>query len=305
MSDLITHWGVFDDSRRLMRHDASVTPLFKEIIEEEIEYARLGAISRGGPWWIPHIVGNARDDWPSAGGEDEETARKKLAYALGGATHYAADVVMKALSREITSSDWHEGHGAMKSGKKSKAASATRDISAYFDICVFRKVYLEGEEEPFNSFLAAHNTSGAGRALEEFTRSLFQRALLSSHTISPDRDDFDGYMERLFAKVQRLYVDVEYYCSVFSDPDPEKMKAFGVETRFYREDDPVVHLARDLQRNGTVPAPGNYESALLEDANKGGYGRALAISLSKIRELSAYWDGSAKEVPSFSQKGKH
>ncbi len=46
MSDLLTHWAVFDDSRRLATHDARVEPLFNRLLTEKSDYARLGAMAR-------------------------------------------------------------------------------------------------------------------------------------------------------------------------------------------------------------------------------------------------------------------
>ncbi len=77
-------------------------------------------------------------------------------------------------------------------------------LAAYYDTHVFRQVYLNGGAEPFNRFLVADNDTAPGQALEAFVRSLFQRALLSSHTIKPDFDDIDAWLDRLFGAVQSL-----------------------------------------------------------------------------------------------------
>lgn len=59
MSDLLTHWPVFDDARRLAAHDADVEPLFKRVLDEKHQLARLGALARGGSKWMPHIIQSA------------------------------------------------------------------------------------------------------------------------------------------------------------------------------------------------------------------------------------------------------
>jgi hypothetical protein len=56
MSDLLTHWAIFEDLRRLSQHDPAIAPLFASILQEEREFARLGAISRGGSVFVPHIL---------------------------------------------------------------------------------------------------------------------------------------------------------------------------------------------------------------------------------------------------------
>ena len=44
MSDLLTHWAIFDDARRLLRIDSHIEPLLREIVDETESIARLGAL---------------------------------------------------------------------------------------------------------------------------------------------------------------------------------------------------------------------------------------------------------------------
>lgn len=292
MSDMLTHWAVFDDSRRLARKDSELEPLFARLLEEEKESARLGALTRGGGRFVPAILERARETW--SGHEDDAKLRRNLAFALGGITHYACDVLMKPLLRGYADDAWledYQGSGRMR--------KPIREISAYYDTHVFRKVYLSGQEEPFTRFLMAENESAPGQALEAFVRALFQRSLLSSHTLAPDWDDAEAWLDNLFAKVQPLYVDINIYTQAFHDPDPEKMKRYRVETEFYLDDDPAVRVARALQRGDEV-TEAHYEAALGEDANQGGYGRALALSMRTLREASVYWRGQG-DMPDVSQ----
>lgn len=291
MSDLLTHWAVFEDCRRLAGHDEGVEPLFREMIEAEREWARLGAITRGGNRWMPAILARARDRW--AREEERPDLRRKVAFALGGLTHQACDHVMKPLMSERAGADWDTTHYMMQHGQREGekvAPVSIREVSAYYDTHVFRQVYLSGQEEPFNRFLLAANDSGPGRALEEFARALFQRALLSSHTLNPDRDDIDGWLDRLFARVQPLYIDIALYTDIFARPDPVKMERYGVETAFYHAGDPAIAAARALQRGEAVGA-GRVRAALAAGANASGYGRALEIGLAYLRNGAAFWRG--------------
>ena len=302
MSDLLTHWAVYDDARRLAVHDPAMEPLFARLMTEEAESARLGALARAGNRWATHILRTARDAGKAP--ERNSLAGRKVAFALGGIAHYAADVVMKPLMSEAARADWHAAHDAMQREGSSEAAAAAapsiREVSAYYDVHVFRKVYLDGREEPFSRFLLAANETAPGAALEAFARSLFQRALLSIHTLSPPKEDFDAWLERLLSLVQPLYIDIGLYTRVFERPDPDKMDAFGVETRFYVEADPVVAIARAAQ-GGHAPCPRALEAALAADANRGGYGQAVALAMRRLRGATAFWRGEREATPDLKQ----
>jgi len=169
-------------------------------------------------------------------------------------------------------------------------------VSAYYDVHVFRKVYLAGQEEPFGRSLLAPNAASPGAALEEFVRALFQRALLASHTLAPDRENLDGWLDGLLNSVQPLYVAIDRYCRIFERPDPEKMGVYGVETVFYVESDPVIRLARAVQAGQDV-SDADFSAALATDANPSAYARALVLGMTKLRDASAWWQGRAVAPP--------
>jgi len=266
MSDLLTHWAVFEDCRRLAPLDPGIEGLFKELLEAEQDYARLGAITRGGNRFMTEVLARARD----ARRAGDELQARKVAFCLGCVTHQACDHLMKPLM------------------KARAPAHMKREISAYYDTHVFREVYLNGQEEPFSRFLFSDNETEPGRALEAFSRSLFQRALLSSHTLKPDHADVEGWLERLFDTLQELYISTQLYVRVFEHPDPAKRDEYGVETAFYREGDPTIRVARALGRGEPV-SPEEAAEALRVDANESAYAQAVALSLSYLRNASAFW----------------
>jgi hypothetical protein len=299
MSDLLTHWGVFEDCRRLAGVDGCVVPTLAAAMNEQREVARLGALSRSGATFVPTLLESLRPRAEALGGD--ERLQQKLAYALGAVTHYGADEVLKPLMSHRASADWHRAHEEMKAGKP---ATSVREISAYYDCHVFRKVYLAGQAEPFSEQFLSANATEPGRALEQFVRALFQRALLSSHTLAPDAADIDAWLDNLLDLVQPLYVDIELYVRVFANPDPTKAEQFGVTTVFYRQDDPAVVLARRVQTGQDV-TQAEIDQAVAPEANRGGYGHAVALSMQRLREASAWWDGTGDALPDIRQTGQH
>lgn len=304
MSDLLTHWAIFEDARRLAAQDAAIHADFSRALDAETDIARLGALTRGGGQWVPALLARLRPN-PAAVPIPNPDPRK-LAFALGGIAHYAADVRMKPLMSRVAKADWHRTHAALQrqgdAGDGAREKDSIREVSAYYDCHVFREVYRDGAEPPFVSggALLGANTDPAGRALESFVRTLFQRALLSCHTLAPDRNDVEGWLDRLFDRLQPLYLSLDLYARVYANPDPAKMAVYEVETTFYRADDPVVRVARAAQR-GQRLAGAEIEAALAPDANHGEYGRAVALALRRLREASAYWDRRTDNPPDVRQ----
>ncbi len=305
MSDLLTHWAVFEDMRRLVQYDAGVCDDFKTALSKESEIARLGALTRDGQSWIPHILARYR---PASGSSPQVAANgcRKLAFALGGIAHYAADVLMKPLISRVAQADWSVIDAAMQRegavGLRGQTKTSIREVSAYYDCHVFRTVYSDGAEPPFTPerFLLADNRGKAGHMLEAFIRALFQRALLACHTLSPPADDVEGWLDRLFALLPPLYISLELYAQVYAEPDPAKLAAYEVETSFYRADDPAIQLARRAQHN-MQPMASEIEAVIADGANCSAYGQAVALALRRLREASAYWEGKLEQPPDVRQ----
>lgn len=303
MSDLLTHWAVFDDVRRLAAHDADVEPLFKRVLDEKHQLARLGALARGGSKWMPHIMQSALARRDAL--ESDEKLLARLAFGLGGILHFPADAVFKPMMSELAQADWDSTHHLMQGRtadlSTTQNAVSIREVSAYFDCHVFRKVYLAGREEPFSRFLLQDNSTEAGRELEAFVRALFQRALLSSHTLAPDTSSFeafDAWLDALLAKVQPLYIDIALYVRVFEHPDPQKTAFYRVESDFYRDDDALIQLARRAQGGDAIGA--EIEAALNGD-NRSGYAQCLRRSVQLLREASQFWRGERDTPPDVRQ----
>src|SRR5262249_38683477 len=123
-------------------------------------------------------------------------------------------------------------------------------VSAYFDVEVFRQVY-HGGGEPFTPFFLGETTD-AGRAFEAVIRAMYQRSLLSSHTLNPDLDNLDAWLDNLFERVQPLYLNVEEWVRAFNNPDERLIQELGIRTEFYNVEDPSIQMARNLQAGKPV-----------------------------------------------------
>ena len=181
----------------------------------------------------------------------------------------------------------------------SKTGLSKREVSAYFDCHVFRHVYMQGDEEPFTRFLLAQNATQPGREMEAFVYALFQRALLSSHTLAPDKANFDEWMDNLLDQIQPFTIDIELYVDVWANPDSQKIEALEVETTFYRAEDAIIQMARALQNGGN--ASQTEIDAALENPGTSGYATGLRMCVEIMRQASRFWRGESDETPDVSQ----
>jgi hypothetical protein len=169
------------------------------------------------------------------------------------------------------------------------------DCSVYHDAFVLREVYGSGTEEPYSPFTAArdlpdHPGSAAVpvETLEELFGVIWQRTMIRMHTFSPDEDDIEAWLERLFDARAELYVDIARYAEALLRPDPGKVKRFIRDVNFYDPDDAVIRLARGLQRGERVEAD-TIGRALEAAASQSHYAQALAKAMGYLSTATEYF----------------
>jgi hypothetical protein len=297
MSDMLTHWASFDDCRRLAQLDDSLIPEFRKLIEEQRHFARLGTLSFGGTTWMQPVLDLALKNWSDP--KRDLKHERNVAFVLGGLIHQACDRVMKPILTNAAGVDWNNMQFAMQGDPSSTPVEKdevdrTQEVSAYFDAEVFRQVYLNGHEEPFTPLFLGETTKSGG-SLEEVIRALFQRALLSCHTLKPDSDNMEAWLDDLAAKVQPLYLEVDRWVSVFQSPDPKKIEAYGVRSTFYDASDPTICLARGIQSGENVTDELR-QRVLVRGEFTCAYGDILQHGLRYLRGASSYWRGDSDTI---------
>lgn len=296
MSDMLTHWASFDDCRILAQKDNRIEPAFRTIIHEQRAFARFGSLTFGGTQWMTPTLRNAREYF--ANPKLREKGERNIAFVLGGLIHQACDRVMKPVLTEASGYDWSVMQKIMKAGPQSirdhaAEVAKTQEVSAYFDAEVFREVYLAHGQEPFTSLFMGVPESG-GSLLEESIRAMFQRSLLSSHTLKPDFDHMEDWLDNLFGTLQPLFLEVPHWVEAYQHPDPQKVADYGI-AKFYDPADPTIKAARLLQQG--LPLDPKLEAAVYEHGEiTCAYGNILQTGLGYLRSASAYWRGEEEEV---------
>jgi hypothetical protein len=304
MSDMLTHWAAFEDCCRLVQLDALVEPEFQTALRENREAGRLGTLTRLGAKWMQPMLESVRDHWSQAS-RDPKLARN-LAFVLGGLVHQATDNVMKPPLSRAAGGTWSQMQAYLRGTPGTPPVSpevveAAHEYSAYLDAEVFRQVYLDGHADPFSEFFIAR-LSPKGKAFEEFIRALFQRSLLSVHTLNPTVDHMEDWLENLFRTVQPAFVGVDRWVRVFNEADPRKIEAYEVRTSFYRPDDPAIRAARALQRGEPVDAA-TKEAVFADGTHTCYYGHILQTGLEYTRKASQFWRGETSHLvaPNFDE----
>lgn len=296
MSDMLTHWATFEDCRRLAKMDDKIAPLFRELLESRRDIGRLGSVTRGGRKWIPQLLSDARANQGTSKWSEKD--ERNLALALGCFVHQACDTRMKPLLSRIAGTDWDGMHQKMREGvaniRDDQLAARTQEVSAYYDAEVFRQVYMSGGAEPFSSlFLGEFSPKALG--FEDFIRATFQRSLLSSHTMNPDVEHLDSWLDNLFLKVQPLYLDVNLWVRVYNYPDPAKIVEYAVKTDFYDVNDPTISAAQALRSGGALDA--DLSRAVMHDHKWSCvYGSVLQLGLELLESASRFWNGETDVI---------
>jgi hypothetical protein len=301
---MLTHWAAFEDCCRLAQIDENIETPFRGALEQQREAGRLGTLTRLGAKWMQPMLESVRDGWSHS--QRDPKLSRNLAFVLGGLVHQATDNVMKPALSRAAGGTWSQMQAYLRGTPGTPAVSpqvvdAAHEYSAYLDAEIFRQVYLDGSADPFSEFFMA-KLSPKGKAFEEFVRALFQRSLLSVHTLNPTVDRMEDWMENLFRTVQPSFVGIDRWVRVYNQPDPAKIEAYEVRTAFYRPDDPSISVARALQHGKHVDDAA-LQAAFAEGTHTCYYGHILQTGLDYMRKASQFWRGETSHLvaPNFDE----
>lgn len=255
MSEHITHVAICDDCLRLMGRLPGISDAFRSVAVEHLDVARLGSVTRSTDRFNPQLLARIARGWEVR--TPQERLEPKLAFSLGALCHRAADRTMKPIFARVAPEDPQD----------------PKTVSIYHDVFLFREVYREGVEKPYSPTMF-----GASTEFEEHLRVLLQRALLGMHTFIPDCDHAEEWLDRLLATRQEFYVQIPRYAEVYHHPDPDKVRRYLTDARFYSAEDDLIRLARAIQRGGAVPE-GAVAESLAADGEESEYARALRRGL--------------------------
>lgn len=272
MSEHITHTAVMDDGARLALHSTAICEPFKIALSKRPDIARFSAMTRSGDKFTVRLLRDVREKWPSR--RDGDMTLEKLAFLLGWRCHLAADRTFKPVYRIL-----QPEHYLLPDD----GARPPSDVTVYHDVTVFREVYACGRFEPFtpSSLDYRLETHPASRALpasklERLLTPLWQEALLGIQSSTAP------------ARFQRVVLDVQRYARAFHSPDPDLLRRYIVEPNFYDPDDPVIALARSIQK-GAPRKDIVLEQAVAAAPRQSQYAQALERAYRYLLAASDYF----------------
>jgi hypothetical protein len=162
------------------------------------------------------------------------------------------------------------------------------------DLFVFKEVYGSGQGEhvaPLTPDVLDVPRTEAAAALERHFQTLLRRALIAMHTIKPDPEHIHDWLERLLDGLQTFPKSLHQYAELNAEWDPDKVRKYLVEKRFYGRDDVLIRLARDVQRGATVAPQQVVEACEATGRSHSRYARALAKAIDYLVAAGELFDG--------------
>ena len=282
MSEYLTHNLVFDDTARLAQFSSEINDIFKEVYREYTLAGRLGSGTRKGGDHIERMLTALRERAPDGPDDDDRTI---LAFTLGWTAHRAADRWFKPIYAQLNS-DYDD-----------EVLPKPLPIRIYHDVILYQEIMDHGRAEPLapgllDRYLDSHPaTAVLSPAITEnlFARHL-QRSLLDLHSFTATEGDFDTWLTRSFERLEPMYVDIDRYARYYHESDLDAVRRFILDPHFYDRDDPLIALARSVQR-GHADESIDFDAAMTAAREGSQYARCLWLSIRFTEACVAYYEG--------------
>lgn len=308
MSEHITHVAVYEDAVRLAFHGNILSGIAERSLRDHYDTGLLAAASRGNyrfaiPF-IEQVLERRR-----RGEKYNDSIGRLLAASLGWLTHRAADDVLdddqvpllEALRTE-QGLDEDEFH--------------IDEHQVYQDAILFDKVYDGGRLRPrsrhhplSSATLESDMQSHPGTAYVDIDRvellfgALWQRRLLELHRFANSEENVDAWIDLALQRRQYYGENLELYADAFHRPDPAKIRFYIEDLNFYDESDPVIEMARALQRDAAMPQI-DVEQAVQAGMEQSVYARGISKAYRNLQMASRFMQGMVARRELFEHLGQ-
>jgi hypothetical protein len=289
LSEYITHTAIVDDGARLANYSPTICRAFKIALRERPDLVRSGGTTRSGDQFTVQLLDHARQRW--AGRKKGDFVVEKLAFVLGWRLHLAADRQFKPVYRMLQPEHYAAGD---TEGRPS-------DVSVYHDVIVFREVYAGGTLPPFFPSMLDYRAEShpgwsgfpAAKA-ERLMQALWQKSLAATQSFVLQEKDPEKWMAMLLKRFEPFTVDIQRYARAYHAPDPDLLRRFIIEPNFYDPQDPLIALARSIQRGKPDPSI-HIANAVDAAAKQSQYAQGLARACRYLQAASDYFEGKISE----------
>lgn len=292
MSEHITHVAICDDCIRLALHSPKICQPFKQVLNDHIDLARMGSFTRGGDRVTVQVLDYCRQRWPKR--QPGNMVEEKLAFALGWRGHNAADRQFKPVYRQVEPEYYAKADAAAGGGDPDMDAPS--DSRIYHDTIVFNEVFRGGRDKPFSPHLLEYRLQSHPAArglaiehLEDLLGGLLQRSLFELQSLPAGEGNARKRLAVSPRRYQPFTVDVHRMSRAFYSPDAEKLRRFTIENDFYDRVNPIIVLARSIQR-GAPDQRINLDQALQAAESQSGYAQAVRKGYLYLLASSEYFE---------------
>jgi hypothetical protein len=133
---------------------------------------------------------------------------------------------------------------------------------------------------------AASKSLDAAATLDLFG-SVFQKSLLDLQPASQSPEA----VPKVF---QKFYVDLQRYSEKWAAPDPRETLAYIYGPNFYNPSDPLIRMARALQRKQAPPGI-TFDQAYEAARNGSQYAQSLRLGVKYLLAAGDFWAGKIDE----------
>ncbi|MEL6611638.1 MAG: hypothetical protein AAFQ53_06060 [Bacteroidota bacterium] len=286
MSEYVGHVIFAQEGVRLAQRDARMSRAFLAAAEAAPRAVWLGSACGGGRHGIRPLMAHLRDRLPLAG---DDIAR--AAFTFGWVTHQACDGYLKQVYRGIIP-EYHADPDHLK--------TPPSDARITHDVLMLRERADGGRLAPFAPSIFDYRMEGhpAASALdvpaaEDAAALQVQRQILDLFAPASRRHG-SSLQDRLWAYFRLLdpdYISLTRYADAATDADPEHLRRFVHDIRFYDADDALIRIAGG---EADPVVAGDMDAAMAEAEQRGSiYARVLALTVQLLRLAGDVLDGTA------------
>jgi hypothetical protein len=293
MSEHITHTVVQDDCVRIARHAPAICDAFKHCLTKHADIARMGAVTISGDKFTVKLLTEARERWAKR--KPGDLVEEKLAFVLGWRCHLAADRQFKPIYRQLDPEHYANNGGKVMDDGPS-------DVSIMHDVMVYREIYGSGTEDPFSPAsmdfrLESHPAAQLVNVAhtESLLVAMWQRSLLGLHLFTAREESPEAWLKTCFERWEPFEVDIDQYAKAYHRTPPDHIRRFIVDNNFYNAADPIIALARSIQR-GQIDRSINIDAAVKAAATQSQYAQALRRGYLYLIAANEYFEGRIDEA---------
>jgi hypothetical protein len=253
IKERITPIAIIQDAGSLLSRDVTLGHVITEALHEELNLAFCGTSFEKGKQFFPEVLKSVK----SAEWGDE-VRYKKASIVIGWLIYREMPAVFTPLYKQ-------------ESSEKGRL---------YRDAAVL-KYKIE--------FLSTINAA----EFEDMLKLMWHRAAVRMHTLTPDRQEWETWLENFADWYYQDRQTIEQYAKLVKKENSSEWNEFVDKPGFFSEDDHLIELANDFSYRTVSLDPG-----LLNGNGKSMYSKALSKGISSVKLLDQYFkeDISEKEI---------